>query len=103
MKPADPGKLEQVATRASGLLDAMSNKKRLMILCRLADEEQSVTQLAATTGAHQSTVSQHLALLRREGLVHSRRDKQTRYYSLAGHEARQVIETLYRLYCSEER
>ena len=94
--------MEAMADRASDLLGAMANQKRLMILCRLLDGEMSVNQLVERTGIRQSTMSQHLALLRRDQLVTSRSEGQTRLYSLSGHEARRVIETLYGLYCQSD-
>ncbi len=87
------------ASKAKRLLGAMANEKRLLILCQLVNGEHSVNGLAEMLGTRQSTVSQHLALLRKDGLVHCRRQAQTQYYSLAGKEARKVLETLYGLYC----
>ena len=90
------------ANKASALLRAMCNETRLLLLCQLVGEERSVNELAALLGAPQSTISQHLALLRREGFVSSRRESQTRYYSLAGEEARAILETLQSLYCESD-
>lgn len=87
------------AEKASTLLSAMSNEKRLMILCYLADGERAVGELAKLLGIRQSSASQHLALLRKDGFVRARRDGQTLYYSLAAGEPRAMIETLYSLYC----
>ena len=91
--------MREKAGRASQLLSAMSNEKRLMILCQLVEGERTVGQLAEQLGVRQSTVSQHLALLKKDGFVESRRDAQSQYYSLAGTEARAVLEALYTLYC----
>jgi DNA-binding transcriptional ArsR family regulator len=91
--------MQAQASRASGLLSAMCNEKRLMLLCQLVDGERSVNELAELLAAPQSTISQHLALLRRKGCVKSRREGQTQYYSLAGDEARTILETLQSLYC----
>ncbi|MBF0355563.1 MAG: winged helix-turn-helix transcriptional regulator [Alphaproteobacteria bacterium] len=88
------------ARRASTLLKAMSNEHRLLVLCQLADGEKSVGQLEKLIGLSQSALSQHLARLRRDNLVQTRRSAQTIYYSLSGHEASQVIGTLYGLYCA---
>ena len=93
-------KMKSKAQQASSLLAAMSNEKRLMILCRLLEDECSVNDLADLLKTRQSTVSQHLALLRKDGLVRSRRVGQTQFYSLIGHEARLVLETLYGIYCA---
>ncbi|AUG52374.1 ArsR/SmtB family transcription factor [Thalassospira marina] len=91
--------LEQQAERASGLLKAMSNQSRLMILCQLHNGERSVGELERIIGLSQSALSQHLARLRRDQLVKTRREAQTIYYSLHGDEAIRVIKTLYELYC----
>ena len=95
----DVAALRAQAGRASTLLGAMCNEKRLMILCQLVAGERSVNQLALELGARQSTVSQHLALLRRDGFVSARREGQMQLYSLAGDEARAILETLQSLYC----
>ena len=91
--------MQAQASRATALLGAMCNEKRLMILCQLVDAERSVNELVDLLDAAQPTVSQHLALLRRQGLVTSRQQGQTHFYSLAGNEAREVIGTLQSLYC----
>lgn len=93
--------LEQNALRASTLLKAMSNQHRLMILCQLASGEKRVGELEQLIGLSQSALSQHLARLRRDNLVKTRRSAQTIFYSLAGPEASSVIQTLYGLYCGQ--
>jgi DNA-binding transcriptional ArsR family regulator len=95
----DVDAMEAQASRASAVLSALSNEKRLVILCQLVDHERSVNDLTELLEAPQSTISQHLGVLRREGLVQVRRDAQTLYYSLAGDEARSILETLQALYC----
>lgn len=95
----DPNAMRAQAGKASTLLGAMSNEKRLMILCQLIDGERSVNQLAELLGTRQSTISQHLALLRKDGFVQARREGQTQFYSLTGDEARSILETLHSLYC----
>lgn len=91
--------MEAAADRATELLKALSNRHRLMIICQLIDGERSVGNLAEVLGLRDSTVSQHLALLRKDGLVAARRDAQTIYYSIASEPAREVLTTLYRVYC----
>ena len=91
--------MKKQAGKAHRLLAAMANEKRLMILCQLIDGERSVNEVADLLGARQSTVSQHLALLRKDGFVQARREGQTQFYSLKGDDARSVIETLHTLYC----
>ncbi len=91
--------LLQQARKASTLLKAMANERRLLILCYLGLEERSVGELERHVGLSQSALSQHLARLRSDGLVSTRREGQTIFYSLQGTEARRVLATLYELYC----
>ena len=98
----DVKKLHENAQRASALLKAMSNKHRLMILCQLVVGEKCVSELEEIVGLSQSALSQHLARLRRDDLVMTRRSAQTIHYSLNGEEASAVIETLYSLYCEAD-
>jgi DNA-binding transcriptional ArsR family regulator len=77
----------------------MANERRLLILCYLAERERSVGELESLITLSQSALSQHLARLRRDGLVATRREAQTIYYSLAGREAQSIMETLHHLYC----
>jgi len=79
----------------------MGNERRLLVLCQLQEGEKSAGELEKLVGLSQSALSQHLARLRRDGLVSTRRAAQTIYYSLAGEEARAVIATLYDLYCGQ--
>jgi len=95
----NPDAMTAQAGKASTLLGAMSNQTRLMILCHLIAGERSVTELAELLGTRQSTISQHLALLKEDTLVQARRDGQSQFYSLTGDEARSVLEVLYELYC----
>ena len=92
--------METAADRASDLLKALSNRHRLLIICQLIDGERSVGDLAGFLGLRDSTVSQHLALLRKDRLVSARRNAQTIYYSIASDPARQLLKTLYQVYCS---
>jgi DNA-binding transcriptional ArsR family regulator len=79
--------------RAGKLLKAMSNEHRLLILQNLLESEKCVGDLEQIVGLSQSALSQHLARLRRDDLVKTRRVAQTIYYSLAGDEVSSVIET----------
>jgi DNA-binding transcriptional ArsR family regulator len=94
--------MEAQTSKASALLSAMCNETRLLLLCQLVDSERSVNELTALLSLPQSTVSQHLGILRREGLVKVRRMAQTQNYSLAGDEARAILETLQALYCEPQ-
>ena len=87
------------ADEASTLLKALANRHRLIIVCQLTEQERSVGELAVLLKIRNSTVSQHLALLRKDGLVTARRDGQTIWYSIGSPQARELVRTLYRVYC----
>ena len=91
--------MEAAADQASELLKALSNRHRLLIICQLIDGERSVGELAQFLDLRDSTVSQHLALLRKDGLVSARREAQTIYYSIESDPAREVLKTLYQVFC----
>lgn len=88
------------AKLASALLKAMSNPHRLYVLCQLANGEKSVGELEKIIGLSQSALSQHLAKLRREKLVKTRRQAQTIFYSLEGDQATRIIDALFDI-CSD--
>ncbi|KAB7738455.1 metalloregulator ArsR/SmtB family transcription factor [Parvibaculum sedimenti] len=96
---ADIRDLEASAAEASKLLNALANERRLLILCQIAGREMSVGEIQDIVGISQSALSQHLALLREQGLVATRRESQTIYYRLASPEAQRIIETLADIYC----
>lgn len=85
---------EMVILDSAPLLKAMANENRLRILCLLREGEMSVSELNSKLELSQSALSQHLAVLRREELVNTRRASQTIYYSLRGKHAEAVIDTL---------
>lgn len=87
---------------AAGFLKALANEHRLLVLCHLAEGEQSVTQLEKLLNIRQPTLSQQLSRLRAENLVSTRRDAKHIYYSLASNEVRLVIQLLYELFCSDD-
>ena len=91
--------MQAAADAASALLRALANRHRLIIICQLIEKERSVGELAELLALRDSTVSQHLALLRRDGLVSARRDGQTIWYSIGSEPARELVGTLYRVYC----
>lgn len=91
--------LEAHAQEATRLLKALANESRLMILCNLASGELPVGELNRRVPLSQSALSQHLALLRRDGLVRTRRQAQTIYYSLVDGPATRIIELLHGIYC----
>ncbi len=99
---ADPGlaRLERKATQAASLLKLLANENRLLILCRLASSgEMTVSSLADAVGLSQSALSQHLAKLREQRLVATRRDAQTIYYRLADASAVRVLGLLKDMFC----
>jgi len=100
-QPAQVAELKSHARRASALLKAMSNPARLMVLCQLAQGEKSVGELEGAVDLSQSGLSQHLALLRRERIVATRRSGQTIFYSLASADAAAVMRTLYDVFCGK--
>ncbi|MEX2450125.1 MAG: metalloregulator ArsR/SmtB family transcription factor [Rhodospirillales bacterium] len=90
--------IEKNARHASMLLKAMSNPHRLLILCQLTSGEKCVGELESIVGLSQSALSQHLARLRRDNLVKTRRMAQTIYYSLAADDVEILIDALHGLY-----
>ncbi|WMC12462.1 metalloregulator ArsR/SmtB family transcription factor [Oceanimonas pelagia] len=91
--------MEANAARAVKLLKALANERRLFILCHLLDNELSVGEMNQFLGLSQSALSQHLAILRNDDLVSTRKEAQTVYYSLKSDEVREMIALLHRLYC----
>lgn len=91
--------LHDMASHACDLLKAMANEWRLMVLCQLAEGEKTVSELQSQLGLSQSALSQHLAILRREKIVKSRKHAQSVSYSLAGDEATKVMATLHDVFC----
>lgn len=92
--------LQTSAAEATELLRALANEKRLTILCQLIDGERNVGDLSAALGLSMTNASQQLALLRKDGLVATRRDGKTIYYALKSDAARRVIALLYEIYCA---
>ncbi|MBI4725348.1 MAG: helix-turn-helix transcriptional regulator [Rhodomicrobium sp.] len=92
-------KIMQNAQRASDFLKALAHETRLLVLCLLAERERSVTELENILSLRQPTVSQQLARLRLDGLVTTRRDGKTIYYSLNDDDIRRVISLIYDLFC----
>jgi DNA-binding transcriptional ArsR family regulator len=92
--------MRNAAGEASDLLKALANPHRLMIVCQLIEGPRSVGQLAEFLGIRDSTVSQHLALLRRDALLSATRDGQTIWYAISSPQAKALLETLYQLYCA---
>lgn len=97
--PIAAGDLPRRAAQASRFLRSIANEKRLMTLCRLAEGERCVSELADAVGLSQSALSQHLGRLRRDRLVATRRTGQTIYYRLADERVGALIDLLYRQFC----
>jgi DNA-binding transcriptional ArsR family regulator len=96
--PREALDLADSAHAAARLLKMLASEQRLLLLCRLVDGEASVGDLATHVGLAQSATSQHLAKMRAEGLVATRRDAQTIYYRLADPAAMRVLDTLCEIY-----
>jgi len=96
----DSAALADAAEQASDFLKSLANPVRLRILCLLVQGEAAVGEITEKLGARQSLISQHLALLRKDGLVRPRRDGQTIYYTLADKRAERLIGVLYETFCA---
>lgn len=96
---ASYAELKKHVAKATRMLKTLSSESRLMILCTLEEKEYSVSALHKQIGLSQSALSQHLATLRREGMVKTRRESQVIFYSLAQTDTTRVIEVLSELFC----
>ena len=97
----DLSDLEAKADEVAAVMKALANPRRLLILCHLAEVgTASVNSIAAAVGLSQSALSQHLGLMRDEGLVGFDRDAQTLNYRIADPRMTTLLETLYTLYCA---
>ncbi|MBL4814727.1 metalloregulator ArsR/SmtB family transcription factor [Shewanella sp.] len=88
------------AENAAKWLKAIANPNRLMILCLLLDNELSVTQLNETVPLSQSALSQHLAVLRSQDLVSTRKSSQVVYYSLKNEQVTEIISIMHKQFCA---
>lgn len=98
---ADTARMADNAAEAARFLRALAHDGRLMVLCSLAEGECSVAELQRLVPLSQSALSQHLAMLRREGLVATRRESQRIHYRLSDERVRRVVPLLYELFCDE--
>jgi DNA-binding transcriptional ArsR family regulator len=98
-RAGDGERMAEKAKRAADFLKALAHKNRLMILCILSQGEKSVSELEDILRLRQPSVSQQLARLRTDGLVATRRDGKTVFYSLASEEARVVVGAVYGMFC----
>lgn len=91
--------MEKTATEVSDLLKVLANERRLLILCQLVGGEMSVGEIARNLGLRDATTSQQLSILRKDGIVSTRREAQTVIYSLASEDVRQLMEFIYQQFC----
>mgnify|MGYP001604029426 FL=1 len=99
--PIDAARMATAAGKASELMKTLGHKDRLMVLCHLTSGEKSVGELAGLLDIPQSPLSQHLARMRKEELVTTRREAQTIFYSIASPEAARMVKLMHELYCSQ--
>jgi DNA-binding transcriptional ArsR family regulator len=92
--------LEAHAVAAESFLRSIANRHRLMVLCSLIDGEVSAGDLSRRLGLTQSNLSRHLATLREEGLVATRREATTIWYRIASDRVRTILQTLHGMYCA---
>ena len=97
--PLDPATMEARAAEAETFLRSLASRHRLMILCHLTERESSVGELVRCLGLTQSNLSRHLAMLRVDGLVATRRDGVVIHYRIASDRVRPILAALYRLFC----
>jgi ArsR family transcriptional regulator, virulence genes transcriptional regulator len=96
-------RFEQQAAEVAGILRALANERRLMILCKLVElGEAKVGTLADAVGLSRSALSQHLAKLWDEGVVAFRRESQTVWYRIADPRIEQLFATLHALFSRED-
>lgn len=92
--------MREHAGEAAQMLKALANESRLLVLCTLSEGELSVGELNERVDISQSALSQHLAVLRRDGLVTTRRESQTIYYSLPDGPVTEIIGVLHGIFCA---
>lgn len=93
--------MQRNADEAVAVLKGMASRNRLLLLCHLGDGERSVGELAEALGLAQSVVSQHLSLLRREGIVAGRREAQSILYRISDARVSKLMATMFALFCAE--
>ena len=96
--PDVQARLIECARESAGLMRALSHEGRLLICCHLLNGERSVGELESLLRMRQSAVSQQLARLRQDGIVHARRDGKTIWYSLACPRAKTLMQTIHDLF-----
>jgi len=99
--PLDMRKVRKAAGKATAMLRVLANEDRLLLLCQLAEGEKNVGELEQLLDIRQPTLSQQLGILRKEGLVETRRDGKNIYYAIADRKELTLLKTLYELYCQK--
>ncbi len=97
----DPQALRRAAVQAVATLKVLANEDRLLLLCQLSQGEMCVSELEACLDIHQPTLSQQLGVLRRQGVVATRREGKNIHYRVADPALLEVLAVLYRLYCPQ--
>jgi len=100
LPPMNPAEMEARAAEAESFLRSLASRHRLMILCDLLQGERSVGDMLTRLGLTQSNLSRHLATLRDEGLVATRRQGTTIHYRIASDRVRPILEQLYKIFCT---
>lgn len=91
--------LDEAADTVCEMMNLLSNRNRLMILCHLVEGERSVGELAELLGVREAVISQHLAILRRDQVVKATRDGQTMNYKITSKDVKKLLNFLYKTYC----
>ncbi len=99
LRNLDAQTMQRHASEAVSLLKSLANESRLMIMCVLSEGEHSVGELNQRIRLSQSALSQHLGILRAQGLVQTRREQQMIYYRLADTPALSIVRELHTIYC----
>lgn len=97
---SEVAQLNEVAGEASALLSRLANPDRLLILCLLVNGEKNVSEIGQESGIVQPTLSQQLTVLRKDGLVHTRRNGKYVYYRLENEQVLALMQTLYQIFCA---
>ncbi|HLR81665.1 MAG TPA: metalloregulator ArsR/SmtB family transcription factor [Paenalcaligenes sp.] len=95
--------LKEVAQEASTLLSRLANPDRLMILCLLVGGEKNVTEIGKEGGIQQPTLSQQLTVLRKDGLVATRRDGKYVYYRIGSPDVLRIMRTMHDIFCKDAK
>jgi DNA-binding transcriptional ArsR family regulator len=101
-EPLDIATMRTAARDVTGLLRALANEDRLLLLCQMTQGEKSVGELEADLDIRQPTLSQQLGVLRTEGLVTTRREGKRIFYAVADPKLLTLLQTLYTLYCPSD-